>query len=374
MANKKICILTSVHHALDVRIFHKEAKTLANAGYDVSLIAQHDKEEIVDGIRIIPLPKPKNRLVRMLFLTRKAYKLALEQKADIYHFHDPELLPRMLKLKKKTKAKIIYDVHEDVPKQILSKHWIPEILRKPAACIFNIYEKSIAKKFDYVITATPHIKENFTQKNVIDIKNYPVVQNLKNFKNQNESKKNDFFTLIYAGGLSRLRGIKEIIQSLNFVSPKYPIRLQLLGEFDDKIFEQEIRRLKKWEKVDFLGWVPQKETIKHLSGAGIGLVCFWPEPNHINAMPNKIFEYAIAGLPIIASNFPLWKEIIEGNNCGICVNPLNPKEIAKAIEYLIEHPNEAKIMGENGRKAVLEKYNWENESKKLLEVYEELAK
>ena len=80
-----------------------------------------------------------------------------------------------------------------------------------------------------------------------------------------------------------------------------------------------------------------------------------------------------AGLPIIASNFSLWKEIIEGNHCGICVNPLDPKEIARAIEYLIEHPEEAKKMGENGRKAVLEKYNWENESKKLLDVYKGLS-
>jgi len=373
--NEKVCILTSVHPAIDVRIFYKEARSLTKVGYEVTLIAQHYKNEIVDGMKIIALLKPKNRFFRMFFLTRKVYKLALKQKAGVYHFHDPELIPVGLLLKIFTKAKIIYDVHENVAKAILSKDWIPKIVRLYISKIFNIFEKTASKKFDYIIAATTNIKDNFKAHKicqVIDIKNYPVVDGARAQKIIKENKK--YFEPIYVGGLSRIRGIKEIVLSSKYINPKYNVRLKLIGEFSDEEFRNEIKGLDEWSSVKFLGWLPSKETIEHLLMADMAIICFWPEPNHVEAMPNKIFEYMAASLPIVASNFPLWKEIIEGNNCGICVNPLNPKEITKAIEYLIEHPEEAKRMGKNSRRAVLEKYNWEKESEKLLEIYKNILK
>jgi glycosyltransferase involved in cell wall biosynthesis len=373
MKNKKVYILTSVHPVFDTRIFYKEAKTLVGAGYDVTLIAQHNKNEIVDGIKIIALSEPRNRFWRILFLAKRAYKLALKQKADIYHFHDPELLPWAIKLKRKTGAKIIYDVHENVAKDILSKDWIPKFIRFTVAKFFDYFQKRISKKFDYIITATPGIKNNFKQPNIIDIKNYPLVLGSEFTGKQNEFRKNNnVYTLIYIGGLTQIRGIKEIVQSLKFINSKYPVKLKLIGKFDKKNFEKEIKNIEESEKIEFLGKRPLEECFLHLKMADIGLICFWPEPNHIEAVPNKLFEYMTAGLPIIASNFPLWEKIVEKNNLGITVNPLNPREIARAIEYLIEHREEAKKMGENGREAVLEKYNWENESKKLLEVYKKL--
>lgn len=373
---KKVCILTTVHSVFDTRIFHKEAKTLVNAGYAVSLVAQHDKSETADGIKIIALPEPKNRFERIFFLTRKAYKIALKQKADIYHFHDPELLPWAIKLKKETRAKIIYDVHEDIPKQISSKFWIPKILRKPIISIFNFYEKRKAKVFNYIIVAAPDIEKNFKKygvNNIITITNYPIVDYFKQIANNKQQITNNRkIKLIYVGGLTRIRGIKEIIESIGFIKERQ-IKLILIGKFDEDDFENEVKNVQKWKNVDFKGWLPQKEAYQEMQNSDIGIICLLPEPNYIKAIPNKMFEYMAAGIPVIASNFPLWKKIIEGNKCGICVNPLNPKEIAKAVEYLIEHPEEARKMGKNGRKAVLEKYNWENESKKLLDIYRQLT-
>ena len=373
MKNKKICILTSVHSVFDTRIFYKEARVLSDAGYKVTLIAQNDKNKIIDRIKIIALPGPKNRIERFLKLDYLTYKKALQQKADIYHFHDPELLPWMMKLRKKTEAKIIYDVHEDVAKQILSKYWIPKIFRGLIANIFDKYEKSVAKKMDYVIAATPDIKNNFRQDNVIDIKNYPIVNNAINLKKRN-NKKNGYFELIYVGGLSKIRGIKEIVQSLRYTDPNLGVRLKFIGNFSNKKFEKKIKNMPEWEKINFLGFLPQKKAYQHMRNSDIGFVCIQPLPRYIVSLPVKMFEYMINSLPVIASNFPLWKEIVEENNCGICVDPLSPKKIANAIEYLIKHPNKAKKMGENGRKAVLEKYNWENESKKLLKVYKKLLR
>jgi len=155
---------------------------------------------------------------------------------------------------------------------------------------------------------------------------------------------------------------------------KEDVKLILCGSFSPSSYEKEIRNLKGFEKVEYISWVKQEVAYSLMCAADVGIVNFLPVPNYINAMPNKLFEYMLAGLPVIASNFPLWKEIIENNKCGICVDPLSPKEIADAIIYLMEHVDEAKKMGENGRKAVIEKYNWENEGEKLLNLYMEILK
>jgi len=364
--------MTSVHPVFDDRIFHKEAKTLVGAGYEVSLIAQHNKNEIVDGIKIVSLSKPKNRFFRFFITNREVFNLALKQKASIYHFHDPELLFWAIKLKKKTNAKIIYDVHEDTSEQILSKYWLPKIIRRPISLLFNYFEKLVSQKFDYIIAATPDIKKNFKKHRVIDIKNYPIINYISRTNRWNFVKNE--YSLIYIGGLEKVRGIKEIIQSLKFMNPKYNIKLKLAGEFSNENFKNEVRKLEEWKKVQYLGRIPYKEVFEHLATGYIGLVCLYPLRRFSTALPVKMFEYMITGLPVIATNFPFWREIIEKNNCGICVNPLSPKEIAKAVEYLIENHNEAKKMGENGRKAVLEKYNWENESIKLLKIYKKILR
>ena len=377
---KKVCHITTVHPPFDTRIFHKECKTLVSAGYDVVLIAQQDNRQLItdnkqlttaiDGVKIVYLSKPKNRFERMFFLTRKAYKLALKQKADIYHFHDPEFLPWAVKLKRKTRAKIIYDVHENVPKQILSKYWIPNILKGFIALLVNVLEKFYAKKMDKIITATENISKRFPKEKTEVIRNFPDFPKINNVLPIDYNRKLPI--VLYQGAIVEIRGIKQIVAAVDILKEK--IELWLMGPFSPANLKKEILTKETEAYIKYKGHLPFEKMCRFLKRADIGLVLFLPEPNHVESLPNKIFEYMAAGIPIIASNFPLWKKIVEGNKCGICVNPLEPKEIAGAIEYLIEHPEEARKMGTNGRKAVLEKYNWENESKKLLRVYEELTK
>jgi len=371
---RKICILTSVHSAFDIRIFHKEAKTLSGIGYGIVLIAQHNKNEIVDGVKIISLPKPKNRFDRIIFLTRKIYKLALGQKADIYHFHDPELVPWMIKLKKKTGAKIIYDIHEDYAKGVFYKEWIPKIFQKFISLFFGYYEKLSSRKFDFIIAATLSIGNVFKEtEKVIIVRNFPVIDRFLPRKLSSKNKLRDKnFSIIYIGGVSKVYGIAQIVKALEYFSLDSNVRVSLIGKFSSPDYQKEIMSLEGFKKINYLGWVIPKMIPSYLSQADAGIVCVPPNPNSLESEPNKLFEYMAAGIPVIASNFTLWKEIIEGNNCGVCVNPLEPKDIAEAIKYLIDNPKKAQKMGENGRKAVLEKYNWGIESKKIVELYKRL--
>ena len=376
----KVCHITTIHSPFDTRIFHKEVKTLVKTGYEVSLIApkadNNQMTKVVDGVKIIFLPKSRNRFFRILCSTRKAHTIAFKEKADIYHFHDPEFLPWAIKLKKGTGAKVIYDVHEDIPQQIISKEWIPQFFRGTVSKTFDIYEKSRVRNLDFVIAAWPKIKEKFQKAgitNVETITNYPTLEYFKQTTYNNQLTTNGReIKLIYTGGLTRIRGIKEIIKSLNYFTDK-KVKLILIGKFQEEGLEEELKRTLEWDKVEFKGWLNHRLVCKELMNANIGLICLLPTPNHINSFPNKLFEYMAAGLPVVASNFPLWKGIIREENCGLTVNPQEPREIAKAINYLIEHPTESRKMGENGRKSVLEKYNWEKESQKLIKIYQQLT-
>ena len=368
----KVVHFTTVHPAFDTRIFHKQAKTLARAGYEVVLIAQHDGNEMVDGVKIVALPKPRNRFARMFGLSWRAFHLSLRERADVYHFHDPELLPIGVLLKIFTRAKVVYDVHEDVPEQILTKHWIPRLLRSPLAGVFNAFEKLLARALDAVVVATEGIAEKFAQLKPIAIHNYPDLGMLPNPSTRHGEGKEK--VLVYVGGISKIRGAIEMVRALEHLSPVWDIRLDLIGKFEPPELEQELQGLPGYQRVRFLGWMPPENVYTLLAYADVGLVCLHPEPRFMGAWPVKLFEYMAAGLPVVASNFPLWKEIVEGNRCGITVDPLDPKAIAQAIEYLLAHPEEARQMGENGRRAVVEQYNWEQEKGKLLKLYEKLLR
>jgi len=362
----KIAILTSVHSIFDVRIFHKQAKSLVKAGYDVALLAQHDRNEIVDGVKFIALPKPRGRFQRMTGLMFRILRIAIKEKANVYHFHDPELIPVGLILKF-FGAKVIYDVHECYPASIRKNEWLPPFMKGIVASIFDVFERVCYHFFDAVTTATEDIARRFRDDKVVIIHNYPVLHYAID-KTDNRSL-DESRTVIYVGALSKTRGIGEIVQSLGYVDGRSKVRLKILGMFTEPDFEEEVRSIEHFSKVDFLGQIPHEEVYFHLSSADIGLVVLNPTPGYIKSMPVKMFEYMMTGLPVIASNFPLWKEIVEGNKCGLTVDPMNPQEIAEAIEYLLERPELMKKMGENGRKAVFEKYNWERESGKLLDSY-----
>jgi glycosyltransferase involved in cell wall biosynthesis len=344
-------------------------KSLALSTYNVSLVVADGKgDEVKDGVSIVDIGATTGgRLSRMIKTCSLVFEKAKELDGDIYHIHDPELIPTGLKLKKLGK-KVIFDAHEDVPKQILSKPYLNKISKIILSKIFEWYEYWSLPKFDYLITATPFIRNKLLKinPNTIDINNFPLLNELK--ISSWTHKEN---AVAYIGGISEMRGIKEVILALSFTQN---VRLNLGGSFSEKMFEEKIKQYENCSKVNTLGFLNRQQASEVLGKSVAGIVTFLPAPNHINSQPNKMFEYMVVGIPVIASNFSLWREIIEGNECGICVDPLNPKAIGDAIQYLVDNPKKAEQMGKNGRKAVEQKYNWSIEEKKLLTLYKDLLK
>lgn len=360
--------ITSVHPRYEVRTFLKECVSLAEHGYDVTIVLADGKgDEVKDGVKIVDAgEKSDSRISRMTGTVSKIYRKVKEIDAKIYHFHDPELIPIGLKLKGNGKI-VLYDIHEDYSEDIQNKEWIPRALRSIVAKVFNRYESYAVKKMDGLITATPHIRKKFEKfnSNTIDVNNYPILA-LQTLNISACAAKNK--NVNFVGAINRIRGIMEMIHALEFTDA----RLILAGEFTTSDDLDLAKSMNGWAKVDYRGQIDRSEVAKLLSESAAGLVLYHPGPNHNDSQPNKLFEYMAAGLPVIASNFPLWRKIIEENKCGICVNPLKPKEIAGAINWVLQNPAEAVVMGRNGLEAVLEKYNWETESQKLIKIYEAL--
>ncbi len=357
--------MTTAHQAFDERIFNKEAMSLSEAGYQISLIAQDCADIHEDPIHFISLSKSKGRLHRMIGLTFKSYILALKERADIYHFHDPELLPVGVLLKMAGK-KVVYDAHEDYGQKILSKRWIKKRIRKPLSFFTDRFEKICSHFFDFIITADTLTKLKFPMEKSEVIANYPPLSFLEGRPDRGQNGKG--LKLIYVGGISRDRGAQVMIQAASLMAPK-KIELQLLGKIEDAEFSG---LFKTSGNIRYIGCRPWEEVKGHLYKADIGLVLLQPVPAYLYCPGEniiKMFEYMGTGLPLIISNFPRLKQFVDENKCGLAVDPTKPEEVAVAVEALCADPDLRRQMGENGRSAVLKKYNWEREAQKLLDIY-----
>lgn len=363
----KVCHITTVHSSTDVRIFHKECKTLAREGYEVYLIAPHDREEEIDGVHIIPLPQKGGRLYRFITKNRIALKKAKAVNAEIYHFHDPEMLFLGLKLKLAGK-KVIYDVHEDVPAQILNKDWLGSLLiRKIISKAFNTFEKWSCRYFDGVVTVTVDIAEKFyMNKRTTLLRNLPSIVIIDESKQL--EKELEKFTMLYAGGLTEIRGIKELIQAANYLNGE--VELLILGKWDDPEYKKQCEELEGWKYTKYLGFKPVKEVYSYMKSVDLGLCTLYPTLNHIKSWPVKAFEYMACGIPILMSNFPCWMEVFEGN--AIFVNPKDPKEMAGKIEELVGNIEYARQLGLKNRQIVEERLSWESEEINLINLYKNI--
>lgn len=366
----KVCHLTSVHAPFDIRIFHKEGKSLAAAGYRTSIIVPHCQSECLNGIHIMALPVPRTRRERIIRVPWQMYRWALREGACIYHFHDPELIPIGILLKLHSK-KVVYDVHEDLPRDVMDKDWIVPALRKLVAVGAKFAEAIAASLFDGIVAASPSIAKRFPRKKTVVVQNFPRLDRLCDPNALRYAERSP--TCVYLGGISPLRGAREMVKAIWFLPEGLGVRLVLAGSIDPPELENELRNLPSGKQVEFQGMLQQDGVKRLLKHSTIGLVLYHPIANHTESQPNKLFEYMSAGLPVIASDFPLWRKIVGEAGCGLLVDPENPQAIAQGIQWLVEHPQEAEEMGQRGAAAVQTTYNWAKEEEKLLDLYRRLA-
>jgi len=350
-------------------VFLKQCRGLAARGYDVTLVVADGRGDAREhGVSIVDVGRASGRVSRMVRAARNVYRAGLDLNADIYHLHDPELLPYGLLLRRKGKT-VVYDAHEDVPKQLLAKPYLGPRRLKMLAGAYAVFERFAVRRLDGIVAATPSIQERFRAMNprTAVVNNYPLVDEL--YLQDSWGQKTE--TVCYIGGISAARGIREIIDAMGRVSS--PARLALAGNFPDAKLRAEVRSMTGWSRTEFLGFLDRGGVRDLLGKSVVGLVTLHPTPNHLESHPIKLFEYMAAGIPVIASDFPLWRQIIEDADCGYCVDPHDPAAIAERIDRLVTDLQEAQRLGENGRKAILAKYNWAHEEQALQDFYESLG-
>ena len=371
----KICILTTAHSPFDDRIYYREAVTLKKLGYDLSIIAPYEKPMVTkEDINILNVPKFPNRFYRFSKTGFNIYQLAMKQNADIYHFHDPDLLPWMFLLQKKGK-KVIYDVHEYNSKSIITKYWIPKKLRNSISNFVDIIEKKFSSKFSGIITVNPHMAELFrlVNMNTVSVGNYPLNWFIEKCST---IKKFNLNNISYIGGLNKDRGYEVIISTMKFLERNgIDLMCSITGQIDYMGIDDNFPRLKLGINENNIRWngvVNFLEIPGYLSQSGIFWLPWINTPNNELGTPIKIFEYMAAGRPIVASSLSFVKKIIQEVGCGTLVIPNDTESNAKAILDLVMNPEIATEMGKRGRKSVEEKYNWSSQEIILKNFYESI--
>jgi len=372
----KVGILTSVHNPLDTRIFHKQAVSLTKAEHDVTIIAHHDKDETKNGINIKNIGTHDSRIERWWNL-QEVFTQAKTLNADIYHIHDPELLPVAVALKRSTGSKIIYDVHENYHASILGKEWIPSLFRSFVAETFDVTEAELAQYFDGIIVASDEIHSRFNHhNNVITITNYPLKRWLKDTNLVAQDR--DEVQIVYCGKITRQRAIPELIEATKILSQYQDIELVIGGSYTTKKIQKIVEHeAKEHRAISTVGWLPTIDDVIDLFyQSDIGAMLIKPDnENQIYGAQrsNKTFQYMSTGTAIIGTAIGNWPKYIEKENCGECVDTESVADIVSGLNKLVENYDLRKKMGENGQSAVRERYNWENEETKLLDFYNQIS-
>lgn len=367
---RKVVHVTTVHPATDNRIFYKECLTLRDAGYEVVLIATGDRDRLIDGVQLRSLPLARNRWDRASRLTRKALALCREENSDIYHFHDPELMPAMAKLVRAGKP-VIYDMHENIVKDVLTKPHVTAPLRPAISLYLRLRMRDWLRGMHVILAERSYRRDYPWLECSTIVENMPRAGQLLSLEADYGTKP----ALVYLGSITALRGSRMMLEVVRQLQREgRAIGLEYVGpataghrrELEELVSEYQL------SSVHFHGRLEPADAWHVLAGCLAGLALLSDIPNYRESLPTKLFEYMGLGLPVVVSDFPLYRDVLERHQCGVCVNPSDTQAVLAAVRGLLDDPKEAAEMGQRGREAVRLHYTWDSEAKKLLALYESL--
>lgn len=364
----RVCHLSSVRENHDLCMFRRSCVSLAEAGYEVYLVARGDSREDM-GVYVTGVGEPpRSRLRRMLFFTRRIFREALEVDAAVYQIHDPELLPFALTLKRRGK-RVIFDSHEFYTELLKTKHYLP--FARQTARVYGAFERYVLRRIDAVIfPATRDGKEVFSgiAQRTVTIGNYALKEELYSWYVPAEKPE---FRLCFVGDMTPDRGIDNLIRAAN----RSGARLSLVGEFHPPSYGEAVRQMPESRCVEFLGRLDRERVREVLARSSVGM-CTMPDGGQYNICDTfnmKVYDYMAMGLPVILSDSAYARQVMERYKFGILVNPADVEETARAIRRLAEYPEEAARMGREGRRAIAEEFNWDTQVEKLLALYRDLT-
>lgn len=364
MNQKSICIVAPVHHYDDVRVFQKQAVSLAADSFNVKLYSRAKCDFVKDGVQIIATPRFKGRIKRFLYLPVLLVKLILD-KSDVYLLHNPDTLLLLFGLKL-IGRNVVYDTHEDFSKRILMRKWLPGILRPTLAKLIEYSERAAYLVSDAFIVTQSTLVEKYGSKSFL-IENTPIVSDELNKKIENsyvtkinhiEGKAN--FKLVYVGGISIDRGIIDIFDGLTIVNQYFRCELILVGPTPKELLKK-MQGHCAWKYVSYKGVLPQHDAFSWMKNSDVGLIWLKNVGDYSETSPNKLFEYGAMGIPFIATNFKLWKSKLSEYECGVFIEPESQEDFVNSVKYLYHNKSKRIQMGINGKSFVHDKYNWTNE-------------
>lgn len=369
----RVAHLTTVHSPFDSRIFERQCRSLVREGYAVSLVAPHDagvdgaedNDLYLAGVDLVPLAPPGGRL-RRWSLGPACYRAALETGADLFHLHDPELLPLGVLLQRRG-VPVVADLHENFGLDLRSKPWIPKPMRRPASWLGSAVERWATSRLAHVVAATPSIAAQFAETDVTVIANFPDCSGLANSPSPYADRP---ARVLYAGELARSRG--SLLLARVAARLRGEVQFVVAGRFSSGTERDLACAEPGWPLLDSRGMLGFREVTSLIGASRVGLVFYDSSPNHLDAWPRKLFEYMAGAVPVVYSDLPGMRRLLEPIGCGLAVPWDDVEAVASAVTWLLDHAAEAEEMGRRGRHAVEQELNWDHERAKLLALYRRL--